>query len=385
MKTLIAFFAATMLLCGCDNSHKHSEHCAKDHHEHEEVENKHSEKEHEHTEHKHTEKCDKSIKISAAVQRVMGLKTVKAQKRDIKSTITLPGRFELLPDARESVSTPVAGRLNFAVKPLAMVKKGDILFTITAPELVARQNEIDLIEKRLLVYREIKTKNAALENELAVKKAERAALVANGEEKDGVITLRATNDALVEQFNAKNGDWLDVGESALEMTRPNLLRFKALIAAKDAAQITNSLKAKVGAHEGKVRLGVGDDSGLVPIYIVFDGEINEIAGARKDATIFLSSKESVYTAVPSKCIVDINLQPTVFVKDEHDGEKFIALPVTPLESFNGWTAIEGLAKENSEVVLDGVYELKLALGSDSKKEAGHYHADGTFHADGASH
>jgi hypothetical protein len=34
-----------------------------------------------------------------------------------------------------------------------------------------------------------------------------------------------------------------------------------------------------------------------------------------------------------------------------------------------------------EVVLDGVYELKLT-GSGKPQGAGHFHADGTWHADG---
>ena len=48
-------------------------------------------------------------------------------------------------------------------------------------------DEIALLEKRLAVYRDLKTPNAALENELAVKKASRQALLAGTEEADGAV------------------------------------------------------------------------------------------------------------------------------------------------------------------------------------------------------
>lgn len=308
----------------------------------------------------------------------MGMRTVRAEKRDVASMFVCPGRYELQPDARESVATPVAGRLGFAVKPLAVVRKGDALFTVTSPDLVARSREITVLEKRLAVYDGIKTRNAALENALAVKKAERAALLAGAAEKDGVITVRAAKGGLVDSFKAKNGDWLDVGETALETVRPKELRFKALVASRDAARLEDGLEARVGRFSGEVRLGVGDDSGLVPVYVVFGGEIDAVAGERAEASVTVSSSAAARTAVPSKCIVTIALQPTVFVKDETDPTRFTAVDVTPLGSCGGWTAVEGLA-DGAEVVLDGAYELKLALPGAEKESSGHFHADGTFH------
>lgn len=321
----------------------------------------------------------KSVRVSVSVQKVMGLGTVSVEKRDVRSTMSVHGRYELLPDARESVATPVAGLLRFEVKPLAKVAKGDVLFTVTSPDLVARSREIALLEKRLSVYHGINTKNAALENELAVKKAARSALIAHAEEKDGVVTLRATRDALVETFSARNGDWLDAGESALVTVRRKALHLKALVSAGDASRLSDRLKAKVGSFDGEVRLGVGDDSGIVPVYILFDGDVDAQAGERAEAVISVSGGGDARTAVPSKCIVDIDLQPTVFVRDSGDPALFVAVPVTPVESSGGWTAVDGSLPVGAEVVSDGAYELKLALSSGDGGSAGHFHADGTFH------
>ena len=404
--TLIATIttAAMLGICGCEEHHKGCEH----QHHHEE---KHDHA-HEH-EHKHGESCSHGhtpqnshhsspisphsspishLTIPLAVQKVMGLKTVNAEMRRVASTISFAGRYELNPDARQKIATPVSGRLTLHVKALSNIKKGQPIFSVSSPELVARAHEIGALEKRLSVYREIKTPNAALENELAVKRAEREALLAGAEEKDGIVTVHASEDGMIESLLAQNGAWLETGAAAVQTVQMHDLRFKALAAASDAIRLRDSMPAKVGTNAGRIQLGVGDDSGLVPVYVLFNSEISAIAGERGHAECITDETEKPHMAVPSKCIVSVGLQPTVFVKDSHNAERFIAIPVVPGVSGGGWTAVEGLSPHECEahakdkpshiceIVCEGAYELKLALpSSDAKKESGHFHADGTFH------
>lgn len=397
--TLIATIttAAMLGICGCEEHHKGCEH----QHHHEE---KHDHA-HEH-EHKHGESCSHGhtpqnshrsspishLTIPLAVQKVMGLKTVNAEMRRVASTISFAGRYELNPDARQKIATPVSGRLTLHVKALSNIKKGQPIFSVSSPELVARAHEIGALEKRLAVYREIKTPNAALENELAVKRAEREALLAGAEEKDGIVTVHASEDGMIESLLAQNGAWLETGAAAVQTVQMHDLRFKALAAASDAIRLRDSMPAKVGTNAGRIQLGVGDDSGLVPVYVLFNSEISAIAGERGHAECVTDETEKPHMAVPSKCIVSVGIQPTVFVKDSHNAERFIAIPVVPGVSGGGWTAVEGLSPHECEahandkpshiceIVCEGAYELKLALpSSDAKKESGHFHADGTFH------
>ena len=404
--TLIATVtsAAMLGICGCG---EHHEGCGHQHH--------HEEK-HDHThehEHKHGESCshghtpqnphhsspishhsspNPQLSIPLAVQKVMGLKTVRAEIRRVASTVSFAGRYELNPDARQKIATPVSGRLTLHVKALTHVKKGQPIFSVSSPELVARAHEIDALEKRLAVYREIKTPNAALENELAVKRTEREALLAGADEKDGTVTVRAPEDGMIESLLAQNGAWLETGAAAVQTVQMRDLRFKALAAASDALQLKNSMPAKVGKNMGRIQLGVGDDSGLVPVYVQFDSEVSAIAGERGHAECVTDETAMPHVAVPSRCIISVGLQPTVFMKDPHNEERFIAIPVIPGASGGGWTAVEGLsphtrnphAKDLSpfrcEIVCEGAYELKLALPSTgATKESGHFHADGTFH------
>ena len=385
--TLIATVtsAAMLGICGCGEHHEGCEH--QHHHEHQ------HDHAHEH-EHKHGESCSHDhtpqnphhsspishLTIPLAVQKVMGLKTVRAEMRRVASTISFSGRYELNPDARQKIATPVSGRLTLHVKALTHVKKGQSIFSVSSPELVARAREIDALEKRLAVYREIKTPNAALENELAVKRAEREALLAGADEKDGTVTVRAAEDGMIESLLAQNGAWLETGAAAVQTVQMHDLRFKALAAASDALRLKDSMPAKVGENAGRIQLGVGDDSGLVPVYVLFDSEVSAIAGERGHAECVTDETERPHAAIPSKCIVSVGLQPTVFMKDPHDAERFIAIPVIPDASGGGWTAVEGLSPHKSEIVCEGGYELKLALPSaGATKESGHFHADGTFH------
>ena len=371
-------------------AHEHGENCS-----HEHAREQKREHEHEHHEHDEHGKCASEgrteshnkpesalnvVSIAKAVQDVMGLKTVHAEKRRVASTLVFAGRYELSPDARKVVATPVAGRLTLLVRPLAEVKKGDALFKVSSPDLVARTHDIEALEKRVNVYREIKTPNAALENELAVKRAERKAMLAGVEEKDGVITVRAADDGMVESLIAQDGAWLETGAAALQTVRTHDLRFKALVAASDALRLKNGMPAKVDGHHGHVRIGVGDDTGIVPIYVLFDKDVHTLAGARSHAECVTDETDEPHIAVPSRCIVSVGLQPTVFIRDAHDAGRFVAVPVTPGVSGGGWTAVEGLPSGHCEVVSEGAYELKLALPSaGGSKSAGHFHADGTFH------
>ena len=320
------------------------------------------------------------VSVPKAVQDVMGLKTVRAGFRRIASTVSFAGRYELNPDARKVVATPVSGRLALLVKPLADVRKGDALFKVSSPDLVARSHEIEALEKRVNVYRGIKTPNAALENELAVKRAERAAMLAGAEEKDGVVTVRAASDGMVESLSAQDGAWLETGAAAVQTVRTRDLRFKALVASSDALRLRTGMPANVDGIHGRIRIGVGDDTGLVPVYVLFGEEVDALAGARSRAECVTDETEDARAAVPSRCIVSVGLQPTVFVRDAHDGGRFVAVPVTPGLSGGGWTAVEGLPAPHCEVVSEGAYELKIALQSaDGAKPSGHFHADGVFH------
>lgn len=332
---------------------------------------------HEHEHHDH----GKSVEVAHAVQTALGLKTVKPEVRRLKGIVALTGRYELAPEARRSIVSPVAGRLTLNVKPFSKVAKGDVLFTVAAPDLVSQADEIALIEKRLEVYRKIKTPNAALENELAVKKAARSALLAGCEEEGGIVSVRSRTDGVVEALPTTDGAWTQVGDEVVRIVKPDALRLKALVSSPEVEKLTDGLICEAEGVKGEIRIGLDAEQGLIPVYAIFpEGAPRGRVGARGTfrCETDASAKESV--CVPRAAIVRIGLTPTVFVRDEDDEDRFLAIEVTTGETANGWTAVEGLPEDDDlEVVSAGAYELKLALSDKPEKSAGHFHADGTFH------
>lgn len=340
------------------------------------------EHEHEHAhEHGHPHDHGKSVEIAPAIQRTLGLKTVHPEKRRLVGAVVLTGRYELAPEARRAVVTPVAGRLQLKVKSFARVAKGDVLFTVAAPNLVSLADEIALLEKRLAVYRDLKTPNAALENELAVKKASRQALLAGTEEADGAVVVRAVTAGVVEALPATDGAWLEVGAEVVRLVDPAALRIKALVSPAEVGKLADGLKCGTDNVTGELRLGLDAEAGLLPVYAIFpDGAPKGRVGARASFACETDSAAPEAWCVPRMAIVRVGLQPTVFVRDEDDEDRFLAIDVTPGASVGGWTAVTGLPEDDDlEVVAAGAYELKLALAATTEKPVGHFHADGTFH------
>ena len=195
MKSLVAAVVLSLAVSvfAAEKSHKHA--CE---HEHEH--------EHKH-EHQHEHAHGAGIEVAASAARAMGLQTVRPEKRRMRSTMTLLGRLELAPDARMSTATPVGGRVSIKVRPLENVAAGAVLFTVEAPELRAKAKEVALLEQRLKVYRDLNRVPAERESELTLKRAEREALLAGSEERDGVVSVRAKASGRVESREGDDRAW----------------------------------------------------------------------------------------------------------------------------------------------------------------------------------
>ena len=374
MKTLLATFIAIIAASTFSAEHNH-------HHDHANCSGEHN---HDHSQHKEKHHHDDhsgalTVEINEASSKNAGIETVHPRKRASGSEYAFKGRFELVPEAREIIASPVAGKMELKVKSLEHVKKGDTLFTVTSPEIVSRTREIEILEKRLQVFRDIKTPNAELENNLSLKKSELNALLMGYTANNGTIEVKAPKSGLVEELLELNGTWLETGSAVLKLTDTRNIRFKGLIPADEASKLKDLMRADINGIIGSVRLGIGAENGLVPAYIVFENAPDAIVGARDTATVIIGGNGKVETAVPDSAIVEINLVKHVFVRDNHNKNRFIALSVTTGEKSGGWTNVTGLPEGHIEVVSKGAYQLKLAATSSGRSAAGHFHADGTFH------
>lgn len=345
--------------------------------------------EHTHDHHQHSHDCDApgvhELHISPRAQKTMGLKLVQIEKRSVESTLELPGTFVLAPDAFHAIPSTIAGRLSLKVKPLEHFEKDATLFTIESFELKALEEELKLLEARLEKYTSMNLKNAELSLELAKKKIEVERLSIG-------LEVKAPHDGIVESLEVSDGAYVEVGTKILNIMNPHHLQLKVFTCPSDIARLECGMKAKCRGVEGTVLFGL-DENSLTRALIDFpEGGIEAKPGERAEATIVTGKSAAEAFAVPSKAIVLNGVEPIVFVKDEDEDPSladasavasatFLAIPVTPMISGNGWTEITGIEDDDTLVVVEGAYELKLALEAQGgkKEAAGHFHADGTFH------
>lgn len=380
MKSLGVFlFAALFAVFGraeCDHDHAHDHEHEHDHHDHEHHEHVHA---HDH-DHDHAQMP--SVEVSENVRAALGLRLARPERRRLAGLSVFTGRYELAPEARRAIVTPVAGRLRLSVKSFDKVAKGDLLFSVSAPDLVASADELRLLEKRLAVYRELGAPNAALENEFAVKAAARLALLSGAEETNGVVNVRAPSDGVIEALPATDGAWVEVGAEVVRLVTPDALRLKALVSPAEIGRLSDGLSCRTDKQEGELRIGLEAEGGLIPVYAVFPQKVvSSRVGARGSFVCEADRSAEESWCVPRGAIVRVGLKSVVFLRDEHDPDRFLAHEVRPGVSAGGLTAVEGLdVDDDTEVVVEGAYELKLALPQEgAAKPAGHFHADGTFH------
>ena len=319
--------------------------------------------------------------MPAETQRLIGLKTSAIEQRQLHATIPLRGRFELDPDTLQTLTAPIAGRITLKRKRFDTVAVGEVLFTITSPELRMRANEINTLQQRLATYQSAKIAHAELESQLKLKCGEWQALVGDAEVIDGTISVKAPVAGILSQWTITHGAWCEMGDPILQLTPQAPLRFKALLPPSEAHSLTNGMTVHYGSQQGSLRIGLTSESGLTPLYVYFTTPPEDAMDGRYAVMeCHLHSTERPVLAIPKQAILRIGVQPTVFIRDPHNPNRFVAYPVTLGIAHQGWVAITGLPCGTKEVVTQGQYELKLALPSANPQQpVGHYHADGTFH------
>ena len=383
IEPILSILASAVLIAGCprggnDNDHEHSRphqhegNCGHDHHHHEHG--------HDNAQgHGHNHLPGVEVKASPSSQKLIGLKTIRVAKRRINSTVTLPGQFELAPNARTAAAAPVSGRVAIKVQPLQKVSAGSVLFTVTSPDLVSRATEIAAMEKRLADYEATGAKNAALRSDIAVRRSTRAALVGDAEEKDGVVTVKADRDGVIESIELPGGSFAESGGKVLTLVDTTALRFVSRVTPADLAKLRDGLPVKVLNRTGTLKIGLGEKSEDSVFAVFTNPDPAWRPGIPVTAECVTDTSGKEVLAVPSEAIVQVGVKQIVFVRDEDESDGFIAFEVTTGTRGVGWTEITNFPDDDVEVVFRGQYELKLAMPSDGAKKAGHYHTDGEFH------
>ena len=316
------------------------------------------------------------MEISDAAAELIGLKTAKVEMRRIESAVGFYGRVMSDPRALRRKSLPLAGFVAWRIGVPCEIHPGDEILRLVSPDAATAYGELATLEARFQAVQKSGAKNASLAAELAAKRIAYAAMT---------NALVAVVRGRVNEQLVASGVFAERGTDILKMTEAKPPVVFALVPFSDARGLADGAKARVGEHVGTMLVDRTRTDGLVGVWIACDencdAHVKLVLGESVYVTVETDPAGKPVACVPSSAVFRDGVTPSVFVRDEHDTDRFVVKPVVPGRSAAGWTAVAGL-DEHDEVVARGVYELRHALPAvgGEKKAAGHFHADGTFHA-----
>ena len=330
------------------------------------------------------------MEISDAAAELIGLKTVKIEMRRLASSVGFYGRVMSDPRACRRMSLPLAGFVAWRIGAPCEIRPGDEILRLVSPDAATAYGELATLEARVDAVKKSGAKNASLAAELAAKRIAYAAMtnaLTTVDAGRGEFSLRAAVGGRIDEQLVASGVFAERGTDILKMTETKPPVVFALVPFSDARGLADGAKARVGGRTGTMRVDRTRTDGLVGVWIAYDksgqGAADAMLGESVYVTVEADAAETPVACVPSAAVFRDGVTPSVFVRDEHDADLFVVKPVVPGRSAAGWTAVTGLDADD-EVVSQGVYELRHALpaAGGEKKAAGHFHADGTFHAGG---
>lgn len=208
------------------------------------------------------------------------------------------------------------------------------------------------------------------------------------------IEVRATESGVVESLALTDGSFADAPSLVLSTVDPTKVRFRAMALQSDLARLGKT-------PEGRI---VPPSTPGIPFSDGVDASVSiglEAHPEQRTVTLLATPAESrtwmrpgisaflevvsetsggPALAIPRAAIVKDGLTHVFFRRDPQDPNKAIRVEADMGVDDGRWVVINSGLSLSDEVVLDGVYELKLASEQGGvTQKGGHFHADGTFH------
>jgi hypothetical protein len=305
----------------------------------------------------------------------------------------------------EAAASEARRRLELARERVAVLAQADFKradLETQAAELEASlprlEAEVRLGETRLANAR--RTREHALHRAAAATGIPEADLLA--EDGDGAprytaidwIEVAAKERGVVETLAVTDGAFAEPPAMVLSTVNPELLRFRALALQADVQRIAGAAEARIVPPQGAgVPLGDAVDAALTlgleasPV----DRTLSLLAtpehllpwmraGVSAFLEIVVDATAAPALAVPCSAVVQDGLTHVLFRRDPSDPNQAIRVEADLGTSDGRWIVVQSGLMRGDEVVLGGVYELKLATAQQKgAQQGGHFHADGAFH------
>jgi len=209
------------------------------------------------------------------------------------------------------------------------------------------------------------------------------------------LQVRSEHAGVVESLLVNNGGWLEEGELALTTLDASQVRFRAAAPQGDialfhdgqAAVIFPPLGGQTAALEGlpaTITLGltVQDRDRTIALYATPSGAAPWArAGVAAQLEVRLGADAPAALAIPVAAVIQDGLESIFFRRNPKNPDSVLRAVADLGPSDGRWVVLRSGVREGDEVVLDGVYALKLAGATQQTPDGYHYHADGSLHKD----
>lgn len=209
-----------------------------------------------------------------------------------------------------------------------------------------------------------------------------------------VLTIRAEAAGTVDKIGVTNRGWAETGDLVLDTLDPGAIRFHADSLQTDVNLFRDGLPAKIvpplsgsidltESLDGTLTVGfrAHPDERTIPVYVTPKSLPPWAkAGVTAYLEVFVDGSDEAELAIPKSCVIRDGMDMVFFRRDPGDPDKVIRVSADLGVSDGRWIVVNSGVKAGDEIVLEGVYPLKLASAkSGGPDKVGHFHADGMFH------
>lgn len=207
------------------------------------------------------------------------------------------------------------------------------------------------------------------------------------------LVVCASTSGVVERLAATPGSHLEEGDPILTIVQPERLRVRARVLQSDLAQLRDGLDARIASPTAAGVADLPTMRASIRVAPTADGDGRTIDVFATPETIESWARAGVAVAleivlaggrpelaVPRRSILDDGGTPILFRRDPADPNTVIRLEGDLGRDDGRWVEVLSGVAAGDEVVVAGNYQLLLAT-SDSMPKGGHFHADGTYHAE----
>lgn len=210
------------------------------------------------------------------------------------------------------------------------------------------------------------------------------------------IEVRAAEPGFVKSLAVTNGAFVEKATLLLTTIDPSKVRFHALGLQSDLASFESGQQVRIVPPQAsgsdinesiEAKLTVGLTADPKQRTITLFAQPKELRpwirpGVSAFLEVAVDTTGSVVLAIPRSAVVKDGITHVFFKRDPSNANKAIRVEADLGVDDGRWVEVKSELGPNDEVVFDGAYELKLATSqSGSAQKGGHFHADGTYHAE----